>query len=194
MAFKFKMNERSLFAVLLRSPWWISLLICVLMSLAAFALLPREFAVVVMLGTFPFLVVAAIAAWRQWRAPSAARITAELDAAAVMNWRDFSTRLEAAYAGQGYTVTRLDEGGAADLRLERAGQRSLLSCRRWKAVNHGVETLRALQAACEREGARGVYLSLVPVSESAAAYARQAQVQLVDGLALGLLLAQGKKT
>lgn len=188
MAFKFKMNERSLFAVLLRSPWWISLLISVLMSLAAFALLPREYAVVVMLGTFPFVVVAAIAAWRQWKAPSTARIDAALDRAGAMNWRDFAAAVEAAYARQGYTVSRLD-GDAADLRVERGGQRSLLSCRRWKAVNHGVETLKALQAACEREGARGVYLSLAPVSEAAQAYARQQGLQLVDGRALGLLLA-----
>ena len=60
---KFKMAKNSLFAILLRSPWWISLLISVLISLGAFALLPREYAVVVMLGTFPFVVVAAIAAW-----------------------------------------------------------------------------------------------------------------------------------
>ncbi len=186
--FKFKMNERSLFAVLLRSPWWISLLISVLMSLGAFALLPREYAVVVMLGTFPFVVVAAIAAWRQWRAPSPARIDAALDRAGAMNWREFAAALEAVYTQQGYTVTRLD-AEAADLRLERAGQRSLLSCRRWKAVNHGIETLRALQAACEREGARGVYLSLVPVSEAAESYARQQGLQLVHGRALGLLLA-----
>ncbi len=189
--FKFKMNERSLFAVLLRSPWWISLLISVLMSLGAFALLPREFAVVVMLGTFPFVVVAAIAAWRQWHAPSPARIDAALDRAGAMNWREFAAALEAVYAQQGYTVSRVD-GEAADLRLERAGQRSLLSCRRWKAVNHGIETLRALQAACEREGARGVYLSLVPVSEAAEGYAKQQGLQLVQGRALGLLLAGAK--
>lgn len=191
MAFNFKMNERSLFAVLLRSPWWISLLVAVLMSLAAFALLPREYAVVVMLGTFPFVVVAAVAAWRQWSVPSAARIDAALDRVAAMNWREFSAALEAAYVQQGYTVTRLDVE-AADLRIERAGQRSLLSCRRWKAVNHGAETLKALQAACEREGARGVYLSLAPVSEAAQGYAKQQGLQLVDGRALGLLLAQGK--
>lgn len=190
MAFNFKMNERSLFAVLLRSPWWISLLISVLISLGAFALLSREYAVVVMLGTLPFVVVAAIAAWRQWRAPSAARLDAALERAAALNWREFSAWLAQIYEAQGYVVTRLGEGEAADLRIERAGQRSLLSCRRWKAANHGVETLRALQTACEREGARGAYLSLGPVSEAAQAYAKQQGLQLVHGRTLGLLLAQ----
>ena len=192
MAFKFKMNERSLFAVLLRSPWWISLLISVLISLGAFALLSREYAVVVMLGTSPFVVVAAIAAWRQWQAPSAARLDAALERAGAMNWRDFSVALEQVYTQKGYTVTKL-EGDAADLRIERAGQRNLLSCRRWKALNHGVENLKALQAACEREGARGAYLSLVPVSEAAQTYAKQQGLELVEGRVLGLLLAQTGK-
>jgi restriction system protein len=193
MAFNFKMNERSLFAVLLRSPWWISLLISVLISLGAFALLSREYAVVVMLGTFPFVVVAAIAAWRQWRAPSTARLDAALERAAAMNWRDFGAWLEQIYVARGYTVERLGDGEAADLRITRAGQRSLLSCRRWKAANHGVENLRSLQAACEREGARGAYLSLGPVSEAAEAYAKQQGLELVDGRVLGLLLTQAER-
>ena len=185
--FKFKMNERSLFAVLLRSPWWISLLISLLMSLVAFALLSREYAMVVTLGTFPFLVVAAVAAWRQWRAPGAARVDAALESAAGQNWRDFGARVQAAYASEGYAVTRL-EGEAADFRIERQGQLSLVSCRRWKAATHGVEALRALQSACEQQGARGVYLSLAPVSESAERYAQAQGLQLVFGHALGLLL------
>jgi restriction system protein len=184
---KLKMNERSLFAVLLRSPWWISLLISLLMSLVAFALLSREYAMVVTLGTSPFLVVAAIAAWRQWRAPSAARLDAILEHAAAMNWRDFVAAMEQAYVRQGYAVARV-EGEAADLRIERQGQASLLSCRRWKAANHGMEALRALQAACEQQGARGAYLSLGPVSDAAERYAKEQGLQLVHGRALALLL------
>ncbi|MFN4351807.1 MAG: restriction endonuclease [Hylemonella sp.] len=185
--FKFKMNERSLFAVLLRSPWWISLLISVLMSVVAFALLPREYAVVVMLGTFPFVVVAAVAAWRQWRAPSATRLDEALVRVAAMNWRDFSTWVAQAYAQQGYNVTRL-EGESADFRIERQGQASLVSCRRWKAASQGVEALRLLQSACDQQGARGVHLSLGPVSEAGERYAKEQGLQLVDGRALALLL------
>lgn len=185
--FKFKMNERSLFAVLLRSPWWISLLISLLMSLVAFALLSREYAMVVTLGTFPFLVVAAVAAWRQWRAPGAAQLDAALARAAAMNWRDFSAWVQQVHAQQGYAVTRL-EGEAADFRIERQGQASLLSCRRWKAATHGVEALRLLHTACEQQGARGVYLSLGPVSDAAEPYARAQGLQLVHGTGLALLL------
>lgn len=180
---KFKLNERSLFAVLLRSPWWISLLIALLISLVARALLPPDYAVVVMLGTVPFVVIAALAGWRQWRAPGGAGLDAALERAAAMNWRDFAAWVQESYARQGYSVTRL-EGGAADFRLVRQGQTRLLSCRRWKAASHGVEALRALQAACEQEGAQGVYLSLAPVSEAAARQAQAAGLQLLHGQAL----------
>jgi restriction system protein len=39
---KFKMAEKSLFALLLRSPWWISFVVVGLIVLAAGALLPAE--------------------------------------------------------------------------------------------------------------------------------------------------------
>ena len=184
--FRFRMNERSLFAVLLRSPWWISLLIALLISLVARALLPGDYALAVMLGTTPFVVIAALAAWRQWRAPSAARLDAALERLATLGWRDFAAEVAQVYAQQGYVVTPLD-GQAADFRLERAGQVSLLSCRRWKAARHGGEALRALQAACEPQGARGIYLSLVPVSDAALRLAQQSGLQLLHGRALAQL-------
>ena len=63
---KFKMSPNSLFAVLLRSPWWVSFALMGLFSLAAVALLPRDYALAGVLGTFPFFAVGCIAAWRQW--------------------------------------------------------------------------------------------------------------------------------
>lgn len=187
--FKFKMNERSLFAVLLRSPWWFSLLIVLVISLVAHALLPSDYAVVVTLGTFPFMVITVMAAWRQWGAPAAAQLDAALARAAGMNWRDFAAWVEQVYVREGYTVTRL-EGESADFRIERQGQVSLLSCRRWKAATHGVEALRLLQAACAQQGARGVYLSLAPVSEAAGRYAKEQALQVVHGSGLAMLLAK----
>ncbi len=184
--FKFKLNERSLFAVLLRSPGWVSLLIALLISLVAHALLPPDYARVVTLGTAPFVLIAALAAWRQRRAPSAARLDAALERLAALGWRDFAAEVERAYAQQGYTVTRLD-GAAADFRLERQGQASLLSCRRWKAASHGVEALRVLQAACAQQGAHGIYLSLAPVSAAGVRLAQQHGLQLLHGRALAQL-------
>ena len=67
------MSENSLFAVLLRSPWWISFVVVGLITLTAGALLPKEYFVVGALAGFPIFVVGCIAAWKQLRAPNPAK-------------------------------------------------------------------------------------------------------------------------
>ena len=49
------MPPNSLFAVLLRSPWWISFALVGLIALVAFALLPAQYAVVGALGVRPWV-------------------------------------------------------------------------------------------------------------------------------------------
>ena len=67
---KLKMAEKSLFAILLRSPWWISFALAGVVSMAARLLLPAAYADVGMMGGLPFAVIGCIAFWRQARAPS----------------------------------------------------------------------------------------------------------------------------
>ena len=69
---KFKMAEKSLFAILLRSPWWISFVLAGAVGLLARALLPAQYAGIGMMGGLPFVVIGCIALWRQAQAPSAA--------------------------------------------------------------------------------------------------------------------------
>ncbi|MBP8839674.1 MAG: restriction endonuclease, partial [Giesbergeria sp.] len=94
---KFKMAPNSLFAILLRSPWWISFVIATAIVAASVAWLPARFAVYGAIGGLPIAVVGVIAAWRQLRAPSAVQISANVDAALAMPWRDFSKALENAW-------------------------------------------------------------------------------------------------
>ena len=75
---KFKMAEKSLFAVLLRSPWWISFALAGGFALASKALLPPQYVVFGALGGFPFAVIGVIAAWKQFSAPSTAHVEATL--------------------------------------------------------------------------------------------------------------------
>lgn len=189
---KLKMSENSLFAILLRKPWWVSALIVAVGALAARALLPEKYVVVGVLGTFPFVVTLLFAARRQWRTPSEARQQAALTRAASLSWPEFADWLVQVYQQQGYGVTRL-EGEAADLCLVRQGQSSLVSCRRWKAATHGVQALRELQATRRAQDAtQAVYLSLGPVSAAAQSYARDNGIELLQGEALALMLAQTK--
>ena len=189
---KFKMSPNSLFAVLLRSPWWISFALVGVLSLAAVALLPRDYAWAGALGTFPLFVVGCMAAWRQWRAPSAARVAAMHAQLQTWPWRAFADALEAAWRADGHGVERLAAGGAADFVLTKGGQTLLASARRWKAANHGVEPLRELHAAMQARGAQGglYLLAQGSPSDNARLFARDHGITVVQGDALaGLLLA-----
>ena len=186
---KFKMSSNSLFAILLRSPWWISFAIAGAMGVAGAALLPEKYALMGVLGSLPILGVGCVAAWRQLRAPSAAQVNANVDAALAMPWRGFSQALENAWQQAGYQVERVE--GAADLRLTKKGQVTLVSARRWKAASHGAEPLRQLHAAMQAQGAdAGVYIAAQgTVTEQAQTFARDHNLTLLPASALAQLLS-----
>lgn len=185
---KLKMAENSLFAILLRKPWWISLVIAAVVSLLARALLPADLALAGMLGSFPFVVIAAMAAWRQRGAPNAAQREQLMQRLQAMNAREFAALVEAAWRSQGFEVRPL-KGGGADLALDKGGQLTLMSLRRWKAASTGVEPLRELQAAREQQQAdAGIYLAGGEVSDKARSYAREAGLRLIDAPELLQLL------
>ena len=184
---KFKMAPNSLFAVLLRSPWWISIGIAVAFVALAQALLPPDYRGPFSLGAFPFVVIGTIAFWRQIRAPSASEAGAIQQAVQRMPWAAFRTLLQQGYERQGYTVERID--GAADLLLRQGGSTTLVSARRWKAAHHGEETVNALHAAAQqRDASRCVYVALGELSPNARRALKARQVELLDGPGLVTLL------
>ncbi|MBS1216539.1 MAG: restriction endonuclease, partial [Proteobacteria bacterium] len=73
---KLKMHENSLFAILLRSPWWISVAIAAGIVIVARFFLPDAYAFFVGL---PFFVIGVMAGWKQLRAPSASRVAETLE-------------------------------------------------------------------------------------------------------------------
>ena len=91
---KLKMAQNSLFAILLRSPWWASLGVAVGLALLMRLLLPAQYAVAGMLGSFPFVIIAGMAAWRQLRAPSAAQLESTLQRLNAMNSREFADAID----------------------------------------------------------------------------------------------------
>ncbi len=184
---KFKMAPNSVFAILLRKPWWISALVAAVWVLVASALLPEDLRLVGSLGAIPFAVVSAVAFVRQWRAPSARQVEAITQTVSAMGWAEFSKALTQAYTAQGHAVRTLE--GGADLRLERGGRIVLVAARRWKAARHGEETLQALVEAMAREEAsEGHYIVLGELSANAQRLVRQQGLQLVQSGELAQLL------
>jgi restriction system protein len=178
---KLKMAKDSLFAILLRSSWWISFGIAGGVAAIALLVLPEKYAIAGALGGTPFVVIGAIAAWRQLRAPSAARVASTLEAAGAMTWRDFADALEDAFRRDGYAVTRLP-GPQADFEIVRAGRTALVSCKRWKAATTGAEPLRDLAAAREaHEAHEGIYVALGGVTDNARRFAAEHRIRILQG-------------
>jgi restriction system protein len=184
---KFKMSEKSLFAVLLRSPWWISFVLVAVIALLAGALLPGEYKGVGMLGGFPFFVIGCMALWRQRNLPSPALVEKGLEKLGAMSWRDFSVVLDTAFTRQGYTVSQLS--GGADLLLEKKHVRTVVSAKRWKAAAMGVEPLRELVSRRDAlEASNSVCISLGQVSAKAQEFAADNRISLITGADLVILV------
>jgi restriction system protein len=182
---KLEMHKNSLFAVLLRSPWWASLLVAAGLGSALRLALPDVYA---FFAALPFIAIAACAAWRQLRAPSAAKVAQSLEALRARPWDEFAAALESAFRRDGYSVMRLD-GRDADLELTRAGRVSLVSCKRWKVARTGIEPLRELHAARRRREAHEcIYVAAGEVTENAAAFSAQTGIRLLRGAELAKLL------
>lgn len=188
------MAKNSLFAVLLRSPWWVSLAIALVLSTVAAALLPADYKIVGALSSLPFVVIAALAAKRQWSLPSAARVAETQAAIASMPWPAFADLLDKAFVRDGYTVQRGRADAAADFVIEKQGRVSVVGARRWKSARTGVEVLRALQVARDAaEAPHALYIGLGELSEGARAFAAENRItvwqaaelaQALRGLAL----------
>ena len=187
---RLKMSQNSLFAILLRSHWWISLVVALFIVLLARLVVPEAYASYALSFAVPFVVIAAIAAWKQRHVPGEAQVRALVERVSPMGWAEFSALLEDAYRRQGGTVTRVE--GGADLLVERSRRLSVVAARRWKAASHGLPALRELVAERERRGAHeALYVALNPLSDKGLLYAREYGVVVVDAAALASLFQRG---
>jgi len=185
---KLKMAPNSLFAILLRSPWWASLGIAMVLALLAKVFLPERFAVAGMLGAFPFVVIAAMAAAKQWRAPNAAQTQQAVQQLNAMNSRDFAQAIAATWRSQGHDVQPRNAPGA-DLELSQSGRITLLAFRRWKAASVGIEPLRELHAAQLRQDAgASIYVAGGALSDKAQDFAKQMNIRIVGASELAVLM------
>jgi restriction system protein len=132
---KWKLPPNSLFAILLRSRWWVSALVGVGVFGVARLVLPEGLAA---FAALPFVVIAIVAGWKQIGTPGPERVAQTLERVRAMTWE--------AFRREGYEVKRLG-GPQLDLELARAGRTTVVGGRRWKAMRTGIEPMREFHAA-----------------------------------------------
>ena len=182
----FQLPRNSLFAILLRSPWWLSLLL----AFGMFAGVRMFFAPgIAAFFALPFLAIGLYAAVQQLRQPSEGRVAETLARAKELPWDGFRAALEGAYQREGYTVTRVE--GVADLRLAQGGVVTLVACKRWKAMRTGIESLREFDGASRERGAHArVYVAVGEITDSARAFAEERRIRLLQEQELAKMLAK----
>lgn len=203
-----------LLALLVRLPWWVCVALAVLSYLIFDALATRGIdpsrpvtAVITGFATgarlaLPILFLACAAAsaiGRAWRRDLFDRASGTSGAQAIadMDWGAFEALLGEAYRRQGYRVVETGRGGAdggIDLALTRDGALTLVQCKHWKARQVGVTVVRELLGVMTaRKAAAGIVVTSGRYTDEARRFARESGVELVDGTALQVMLAEARR-
>jgi len=175
------MAKQTLFSILLRSPWWLSAVVAIVLFTATRQFLPGIVALAVAL---PFLALAAYSGWRQLREMSVTDAAGMLGKLRAMSWENFSLVIGEAFRRDGYSVI---EGitGAVDFELHKNGRVTVVSCKRWKVAHTGIEPLRELYAARRaREAHESIYVAAGDFTPNARGYAAEKRITLLHGAAL----------
>ncbi len=174
-----KMSQGSLFAVLLRSPWWYSALIAALVISVSVLLVGGKFLIFGLAAAFPFIAIAGYAAFKQLQRPGNKRVLEVSQIARKMPSREIAAKIASAYEASRYDSEPF-KGNAADLVLTRGSRIVLLCSKRFKAANTGVEPLKQLVAAGEAAEATGyLYVTLGEISDAARDYARANDIEFI---------------
>ena len=178
------MAQDTLFRILLRQPWWITLLVALVLFWITYSLFPPVAPFIVV----PFVVLAGYIAVVQWRKVSPSDVLPRLEALRAMSWEEFSALVVRSYEKRGYTV-RPAEGRGYDFKLVKDAQTTLLQCRRWKVNQVGAVPVRELADAVARaEAYRGICLAAGEFSQPASKLTASEPVTLVGGAELVELL------
>ncbi|EPJ48840.1 MAG: hypothetical protein OFPI_27570 [Osedax symbiont Rs2] len=183
----FKMAKGSLFAILLRSKWWYSVLIGLVVVAAALLITDAKYVVLSISVALPFFVIGGYAAFKQFQQPSQKRVLDVTEQAKNLPAGIIEQKIAANYLRNGY-ASNVFKGNGADLQLSLGNRKLLLCSKRFKAANTGIETLKLLVAAGKKIEATGyLYVTLGEISATALEYAEKNHIELIQASRLAVL-------
>ncbi len=114
-----------------------------------------------------------------------------------LTWETFERLVCEYYRQEGFWVERrggAKPDGGVDLEAYRDGELILVQCKHWKAWKVGVRHIRELRGVMAHEGARhGVLVCSGEFTQEAQDFARQNNVELVDGNRLSEMIRRGQE-
>jgi restriction system protein len=192
---------------LLKSPWWVSMVLGVFAyaglrwGLRAwwgdnkvfqpFETVATNFAPVVALI---FGVMAGLSFWLGKRRGRLVDQQTSLESLRAVSWKDFELLVAEAYRRQGYEVDfSLGKGadGGVDLVLHKTGRTSLVQCKQWKVFSVGAPVIREMFGIMTAERAdEAVIVTAGKFTSEAENFAHGKSIKLVDGPRLLELVKQ----
>jgi len=117
------MRKDTLFSVLSRAPWWIS----IAAAAVSFAIV-RQFLpdIAAIFATLPFIGIAFYAGWQQLRTQSVSNPDEIIAKMRGMSWENFSALIAEAFRRDGYRVIEIFKG-AVDLQVDKKGRVAIVS-------------------------------------------------------------------
>jgi restriction system protein len=175
-----KMAKGSLFAFLLRSPWWYSILIGLFVLVVSLLVTDAQYIVLSFTGALPFFGIGSFAGYKQFQQPSAKRVLEVIEQAKKLSSTIVAQKIAANYLQNSYK-SDVFKGNAAEIELSYGHQKILLCTKRFKAAKTGIEPLKLLVSAGEKVEATGyLYLSLGEITDTARNYADENKIELIE--------------
>lgn len=200
----------SVLEVLAKYPWWISVILAVVVYISFKYLIPSIVSQHIFLNAFTkiapgfapiiagmLLFVAALSAFNAWRKGQLFNSQKDIETLRKLSWREFEELVGEAYRRKGYNVTETGGGGAdggVDLIVKRGGEKLLVQCKHWKMDRVGVKVVRELYGVVVAEKATGgVVISSGTFTQEAMNFAKGKPLELLDGTTLQSIITEVQK-
>lgn len=206
-------RKQSFFVDLIDLPWWFSLVLAAGAwisgelvgaygeSLARVAAAEVHVQVITQLvpaatlflrfSALVFCLTAIVSLYRRRRRAKLFETRTDLQSIRDLSSQDFERYIAEAYRRKGYTVEETGPGadGGIDLIARKNGETLLVQCKRWLTWKVGVRVVRELFGVVKAQGAaNGVLVTTSKFTADALAFAKQTQLELVDGEGLVRLI------
>ena len=198
-------REEGLLDLLVEVPWWISIIVGVIVYIGMRFMIPalsaaNAFSNALAQGVsqlswvaLVFLLTAALSAFRSARKSQRLDRQTSIESIRELPWKQFEDLLGEAYRRQGYSVlenSSLGADGGVDLTIRRDGATYLVQCKQWRTYKVGVKVIREMFGLMTAHHAAGaIVVCSGSFTQEARDFAAGKPIELVDGDRLVELIA-----
>ena len=179
---------------LARAPWWVGVVVAVVVyvglamvlpSLAGGPVVDAVSGLAVWIAAI-FLLPAVVSAFRVWRGKRMLAANRTKEAIRLLGWEEFEELIEVHYRRLGFRVRReagAGPDGGVDVRITKSGGETyLVQCKQWRTRRVGVKVVRELFGVVAAEDATGgIVVTAGTFTREAVEFAERVAVELIDG-------------